>query len=94
MWTPVTDRVVAIAPSNGPALMVPCGDATDSYCCSPDGKQCSCENGNVTLAVSISATSSINFIPLVVPTAASGSEAVQSSSTSSTWTREKFLKRR
>ena len=62
VWTLVTDKTIAIAPSDDAGLMYRCSGIKDSYCCSEDSKPCSCEISNVTLAPLYKGVSSIGSI--------------------------------
>lgn len=89
----MTDKLVIIAPGDKSAWMFQCGDASDSYCCSPDGSPCSCETGNITLAASLSDVSSIGIISSAVSTTASDTYIVPSFATTSTYPRTYYLRR-
>ena len=86
----MTNKILAIAPSNKFARMYPCGGPTDSYCCSLDGSPCSCESGNITLAASSSNVSLIAFIPPAASLTSLGSQPVLNSATNCKWLKERI----
>ena len=84
MWRLITNKILAaVAPSDKAGIMFQCGFPTDSYCCSPDGSPCSCENGNVTLAAASSDVYSIAYIPSTILATASEILVVPPSTTDS-----------
>lgn len=72
-----------LAPSDKAGVMFQCGFLTDSYCCSPDGSPCSCENDNVTLAAASSDVYSIAYIPSSISATASEISVLPPSTTDS-----------
>ena len=95
MWRLTTDKVLAaIAPSNKAGVMFQCGLLTDSYCCSPSGAPCSCENGNVTLAAAVSDVYSIAYIPSSIPASVSETVVVPHPTTDSSMSFKEQINRK